>query len=599
MQAFRSALRLRIHQSSSSHYMGCRPVSTLSSGNTFFDMVHSNNAARIRLWLNHRPDIINESGDDSSIVKREIVAYDDLQTDAFADINPLKKVPAFIRSDGETVFEASVILSYLEDKYQCDNATSFTPHTPEDRQRMNLIVRCHDLYVASPNCTQPGFSHSQGAMYLAPYETPFCHASRCMDRETRAKKIAELWKQLSWLESYLESESSQGMVANQLSLADFTWFPTTIFMQFMLPRVFGWPDVFSSDEHLPKVSRWWNGMMKNEHFACVRNDILSFFEQKYAEGQFDSILEETADDSFQWTYPPDYANETVQLNYQLDPPKGKLTGRYIAQEDKGDLADESKLGPVQMHNARHLTNADATLHHMGFALASAPSEMSFDCFANDDVETIQSVYYKEMADLVKNLSGAKAVHCFDHTVRESGATNLNAASTSDSAAPVPRVHCDYTKDGAPRRLAQLAEQGHIVDHSSAAFAGVSSSDYLEDKRFAFINVWRSIDDQNPVMQQPLAVCDERSVPEGDKFLYYLKFPDRTGENYSLRHSRQHRWWYYPQMRHDECLVFKVHDKMEGTPQFVFHTAFSPNDTNVPLESLPKRKSVEVRTIAFF
>ena len=36
-----------------------------------------------------------------------------------------------------------------------------------------------------------------------------------------------------------------------------------------------------------------------------------------------------------------------------------------------------------------------------------------------------------------------------------------------------------------------------------------------------------------VLQQPLAVCDERSVPESDRFLYELRFPDRTGENYSL------------------------------------------------------------------
>jgi len=54
--------------------------------------------------------------------------------------------------------------------------------------------------VASPNCTQPGFAHTQGAMYLAPYETEFCPARRAMDRPTRAAKIAEIWKQLSWLE---------------------------------------------------------------------------------------------------------------------------------------------------------------------------------------------------------------------------------------------------------------------------------------------------------------------------------------------------------------------------------------------------------------
>ena len=61
-----------------------------------------------------------------------------------------------------------------------------------------------------------------------------------------------------------------------------------------------------------------------------------------------------------------------------------------------------------------------------------------------------------MRDLVKRASGASRVFVFDHTIRESGNTNLNAAA-GGAAAPVPRVHCDYTHDGAPRRLLQLGE----------------------------------------------------------------------------------------------------------------------------------------------
>ena len=49
----------------------------------------------------------------------------------------------------------------------------------------------------------------------------------------------------------------------------------------------------------------------------------------------------------------------------------------------------------------------------------------------------------------------------------------------------------------------------------------------------------------------------RSVPEADRFLYELRFPDRTGENYSLRHSAAHRWYAYSRMVKEECLVFKV------------------------------------------
>ena len=70
-------------------------------------MKHSNNAARIRLWL-----ALTKCNE----VEHRFVKYPDLQTAAFAEVNPLKKVPALIRSDKATVFESNVILNYIEDK---------------------------------------------------------------------------------------------------------------------------------------------------------------------------------------------------------------------------------------------------------------------------------------------------------------------------------------------------------------------------------------------------------------------------------------------------------------------------------------------------
>merc|ERR1719443_2348804 len=91
---------------------------------------------------------------------------------------------------------------------------------------------------------------------------------------------------------------------------------------------------------------------------------------------------------------------------------------------------------------------------MGFALKSKPTKCAD---FRDDAEVV-GTYYGEMMELVKEASGAERVYIFDHTVRESGNTNLNAAA-GGSAAPVPRVHCDYTATGAPRRLQQLGAEG--------------------------------------------------------------------------------------------------------------------------------------------
>lgn len=152
----------------------------------FFDMKHSNNAARVRLWLRLK-------GLDKHMIDSRMLMYPDLQTDEFKAVNPTKKVPAFITSDKQPVFESYVIMQYLEDKYK-GFAPDLTQTTPEARAFDQLLVRMHDLYVASPNSTQPGYSHSQGAMYLSPYPTKFCSLERCLTAKDRAAKIAELHK---------------------------------------------------------------------------------------------------------------------------------------------------------------------------------------------------------------------------------------------------------------------------------------------------------------------------------------------------------------------------------------------------------------------
>merc|ERR1719263_213593 len=106
-----------------------------------------------------------------------------------------------------------------------------------------------------------------------------------------------------------------------------------------------------------------------------------------------------------------------------------------------------------MGDARELV-PPATLESAGFTLQKWPTR----CASFVDDEEVVRTYYGEMMELVKQASGAQRVFIFDHTVRASGNTNLNATG-GGSAAPVPRVHCDYTVEGAPRRLTQLGKDG--------------------------------------------------------------------------------------------------------------------------------------------
>lgn len=117
----------------------------------FFDMIHSNNAARIRLWLRLKGL--------EDMVDSKMITYPDLQSEEYQKVNPLKKVPAFINENGECIFESFVIMQYLEDKLG-HLGMRLTPENPEERAFANLLVRMHDIYISSPNCTQPNFAHT-------------------------------------------------------------------------------------------------------------------------------------------------------------------------------------------------------------------------------------------------------------------------------------------------------------------------------------------------------------------------------------------------------------------------------------------------------
>merc|ERR1719478_1604504 len=231
------------------------------------------------------------------VIESRVVQYPDLKTPAFQALNPLQKVPALIRDDGTTVFESNVILGYLEDKFK-EAGPSLEPPTAEGRQAMQLLCRVHDIYISSPNCTAPGFSHSQGAMYLPPYANKQVAAVRCMpDRSVRAGKIAELWKQRTWLDEKLKGPYLAG---DRLSFADFTWFPTLTFMEYMLPNVFGW----DLAKGTPRLEKWYADIQTTDPaFKKVRDDIYDFWTTKDKEGQFDEIRGELRDDQYKWVYP--------------------------------------------------------------------------------------------------------------------------------------------------------------------------------------------------------------------------------------------------------------------------------------------------------
>src|SRR5258706_598992 len=146
--------------------------------------------------------------------------------------------------------------------------------------------------------------------------------------------------------------------------------------------------------------------------------------------------------------------------------------------------------------------------------------------------------------------------------------------------PILSAHNDYTEWSAPQRVRDL-----LPDEADKLLAG----------RFAIIQVWRAIN--QPIESNPLAIADAQSVEFADLLVAERRYPNRVGQTYRLRYNAAHRWFYFPHMRRDEALVFKVFDSAkDGRARFTAHTAF--DDPGTPPGAAP-RQSIEARALAFF
>ncbi|HEX6004134.1 MAG TPA: CmcJ/NvfI family oxidoreductase [Burkholderiales bacterium] len=227
---------------------------------------------------------------------------------------------------------------------------------------------------------------------------------------------------------------------------------------------------------------------------------------------------------------------------------------------------------VEMRDAR-VISGKLTLERNGFVLVEHKTAVR-DFFAPGE---ISSVYYPEVAALIQRVSGAARVHVFDHTLRSGDEGEREEKLIRE---PVLWAHNDYTEWSAPQRVRDLLPD---------------EADTLLARRFAIIQVWRAIN--RPIQSNPLAIADAGSVAFEDFLIAERRYPGRVGQTYRLRYSPAHRWFYFPEMRRDEALVFKVYDsEKDGRARFTAHTSF--HDPHTPPDA-PPRQSIEARAFAFF
>ena len=228
-----------------------------------------------------------------------------------------------------------------------------------------------------------------------------------------------------------------------------------------------------------------------------------------------------------------------------------------------------EVRPMEVRDGR---GASFSLDENGFTFVEHRTAVR-DFFSED----LKQAYYPEVAALIQRLSGARRVHVFDHTLRSGNEAEREAKLLRE---PVLSAHNDYTDWSGPNRVREIM--------------GAEADDLLS-RRFAIIQAWRAIN--RPIESNPLAIADAKSVEPDDLLIAERRYPHRVGQTYRLKYNPRHRWFYFPRMRRDDALVFKVYDsEKDGRARFTPHTSF--DDPATP-PGAPPRQSIEARALVFF
>ena len=266
------------------------------------------------------------------------------------------------------------------------------------------------------------------------------------------------------------------------------------------------------------------------------------------------------------------ATVEASVNYMVE--DGQQLFTYTGGPGSTDIRTGGTPDPhsVTMHNGR-LVPGGFALERNGFRFIDHHTQMR-DFFDEDE---IARVYYPEMEALIKRETGASRVVVFDHTLRTADDEMREAKKIREV---VRRVHNDYTEWSGPQRVRDLMGD---------------EAETLLKKRFAIVQCWRPI--RHRVETFPLALCDARSMVVEDFVISERRYPNRVGQTYAVKYNPKHQWYWFPLMRRDEALVFKVFDsERNGGARWTAHTAFE--DPTAPRNARP-RESIEIRTLAFF
>lgn len=278
------------------------------------------------------------------------------------------------------------------------------------------------------------------------------------------------------------------------------------------------------------------------------------------------MMEEGIDTQIQYLIP------TSRINRRFWAPGAELnTGEYAPYD-------------VTIRNAR-LAEQPFTLAEHGFELGRFPTDVT-DWEANYGPD---SAYAAQVGEIAKAMTGCSLVLPLGGMVRTSGQTSATIQP------PAGEAHVDFT-DRSAKRIAEMVYRGRCPDGPGYS-------------RAICFSLWRCL--SAAPQDWPLALCEGPSVreeegthntkvdvdelPVGDAMFADIPGEEDMAAATIFYHSRNHKWWYFPDMTPDEVIFIKFNDSDRSGAWRAPHTAF--RDTSRPNANI--RTSMEFRSIAYW
>ncbi|WP_342709979.1 CmcJ/NvfI family oxidoreductase [Bradyrhizobium sp. B124] len=210
------------------------------------------------------------------------------------------------------------------------------------------------------------------------------------------------------------------------------------------------------------------------------------------------------------------------------------------------------------------------------------------CLNERDPDLLSKKYLEEMVPLLKDYFKASWVQTADLggiNLRSLGGEGFFTRPTDDTKSGIRKTgtshaHIDYSPVGGP-----------MIAARDCQLQGIEIRAY---SRLMIIQAWQAL--SPPPQDHPLTFCDAGSIEAGDLVEVDYRGHGVTHKSWALRHNPSHRWYYLPDMTHDEIYLFKGYDSADHHHRWSAHSTF---ENRGAYPDAKPRASIESRFFVYY